>query len=219
MKYAMYSLLGLLLVMPMFTSSVCRADSAPWTLDQAVLKSAAQAWELAGKNDEQFAKMVQDMTALVAVNRALTIPDQEDLGSMVGKIVTREVKADRDQLLYVIVDHAVTVSLASVVPASMTVACRSAEAASDWSTADIATSTVTQAWKISGESRTEFMKMVRAMLALDVANRGMDFSDTRAAGMKFGELLRMDLEAHPNDLLYTVVDRSALKVIALDTIR
>lgn len=190
------------------------APDAKWSLDVAVLNTAAQAWDYAGQDEQVYSDMIRSMAALSAANRGLTLPDNAQTGSMVGQIVLRETQADPDRLLYAIVDHAVTTTLGCLVPASATIPVPGADATPDWGLADIATSTVNQAWMISGQSRPEFMKMVNQIIALDLENRGWTLPDTKEMGEEFGELLRADLEAHPNDLLYTVVDRSLCQMMA-----
>lgn len=210
------ALLGLLIVG--IVVPVCAAPAAPaaaWTLDVAVLNSAAQAWDLAGKNDQVYTDMVRQMAALAAANRGLSLPNQKELGEMVGQIVARDVKTDPDKLLYAIVDHAVVTGMGSMVPASLSMPVETEKALPDWDLTDAVTSTVRQAWDISGQSHPELMKMVNQLVALDLENRGWSLPDTDVAGSRFGNILLADMEAHPNDLLYSAVDRSLAQTIAL----
>lgn len=180
-------------------------QTAKWSMDTAVLNTAAQAWDLAGRNNEQFGEMVQGMVGLVASNRGLQIPNNKDAGSRIGTLIARDVKADPDALLYAIVDHAVTTSLCRsgsiVMPTSM-------QQVDKGSLGDVVTSTVSQAWTNSGQSREEFAKMVNQITALVMQNRGLTLADTKEAGQQFGHILSVDMEEHPNDLLYSVVERS-----------
>lgn len=195
------------------------APAGQWSLDMAVMNTAAQAWDYAGQNEQVYGDMMRTMAALSAANRGLTLPDNQQLGQMVGQIVLRETRADPDRLLYAIVDHAVTTSMGCLVPASVQILVPDAEPMTGWTLPDVVTSTVNQAWVISGQSRPEFMKMVNQIVALDLENRGWTLADTREMGEDFGELLRADLEAHPNDLLYTVVDRSLCQLMAKQTVQ
>lgn len=182
-----------------------------WKLEDAVLNTAAQAWALSGQNDDQFALMVQNMVGVVAANRGLTLANEKALGEQMGNIVAREVRADPDNLLYAIVDHAVLASLGPQVLATIPVAtCEPAPG--KWTAPEVATSTVMQAWQLSGQNRAEFRKMLEQAIALSLENRGLALEDTKDNGMHLGNVLRVDLEAHPQDLLYTVVDRSVRQV-------
>jgi hypothetical protein len=82
--------------------------SAPtWTLDQAVTCSVHDAWVLGGKNEQGFFEIVKALAQLSAEKRDMVLPDKESVGREFGNYIKAETKADRDQLLYVLVDRAV----------------------------------------------------------------------------------------------------------------
>lgn len=212
-----YALLGLALLALLYPAigGAQQAAEEP-NVDVAVLNTAAQAWDLSGQNAERFAAVIRQMVALVGVNRGVTLPDNKQTGEMIGKIVMRDVKADPDNLLYAIVDHAVMMSLAcqTAQPASFVAPSPADEATPDWTQPEVLTATVQQAWEMSGKSRPEFNKMLNQTMALVMANRGLTVADTKEDGMRLGQILRGDIESHPNDLLYTVVDRSMRQMMA-----
>jgi hypothetical protein len=81
-----------------------------WTMEQAVTSSVREAWALGGKTDEGFFEIVQALAELSAQKRGVMPPDTEAAGAKAGNWIRKEAKRDPDQLLYVIVDHAVQYS-------------------------------------------------------------------------------------------------------------
>jgi hypothetical protein len=79
-------------------------------MEQAVTSSVREAWALGGKTDEGFFDIVQALAELSAQKRGVTPPDTEAAGAKAGDWIRKEAKRDPDQLLYVIVDHAVQYS-------------------------------------------------------------------------------------------------------------
>lgn len=78
-----------------------------WTTEQAVTSSVREAWALGGKTEDGFFEIVKVLAELSAQKRGLTLPDTKEAGMKAGNWIKREAKKDPDQLLYVIVDHAV----------------------------------------------------------------------------------------------------------------
>lgn len=187
------------------------------TLDLAVLNTAAQAWDYCDKSADRFADIVEAMALLSASRRGLKIPDSREIGEMIGQIVTREVCADPDSLLYADVDHAVVVTIASQLPTSYSTRPQTIKAKPRWTMADVVTSTVNQAWELSGKSRDTFSKMVQQTVAMVMENRGLTLENSKEAGAQLGTILRVDMEGHPNDLLYSVVERSLRQVATAPT--
>lgn len=81
-----------------------------WTMEQAVTSSVREAWALGGKTDQGFFEIVQALAELSAQKRGVTPPDTEAAGAKAGNWIRKEARRDPDQLLYVIVDHAVQYS-------------------------------------------------------------------------------------------------------------
>jgi hypothetical protein len=83
-------------------------EPAPtWTIDQAVTCSVHDAWQLGGKNEAGFFAIVKALAELSAQKRGLVLPDKESVGREFGDYIKTQARADRDQLLYAIVDRAV----------------------------------------------------------------------------------------------------------------
>lgn len=81
-----------------------------WTMEQAVTSSVREAWALGGKTDEGFFEIVQALAELSAQKRGVTPPDTESAGAKAGNWIKTQARKDPDQLLYVVVDHAVQYS-------------------------------------------------------------------------------------------------------------
>jgi hypothetical protein len=62
-----------------------------------------------------------------------------------------------------------------------------------------------------------FRDTVSQLAWLVAQNRGLTMTDAEATGQQFGQIFRMDMEAHPNDLLYSVVERSVRQVACSTT--
>lgn len=80
-----------------------------------------------------------------------------------------------------------------------------------WTTDQLLTSTVHQAWLLSGRNEDQFFEMVKELAAMSAQNRGLVLPQTDAAGKKAGELIKKQARKDPDQLLYAVVDRAVMK--------
>jgi hypothetical protein len=78
-----------------------------WTTEQLLTATVHDAWLLSGKDEATFFEMVEQLAALSAKNRGITLPDSEAAGRKMGNYIKTTAKADTDQLLYAVVDKAV----------------------------------------------------------------------------------------------------------------
>jgi len=86
------------------------ADStAPhnWTNEQILTCTVSQCWQLAGKNESTFFDIIQQLAAISAQNRNITLPNNAAAGERVGNYIKMKAKADRDALLFSVVDASV----------------------------------------------------------------------------------------------------------------
>jgi hypothetical protein len=86
------------------------ADStAPhnWTTEQILTCTVSDCWQLAGKNEATFFDIVQQLTAISAQTRGITLPEDAAAGKRAGEYIKAKAKADRGALLYAIVDGSV----------------------------------------------------------------------------------------------------------------
>ncbi|HEY1947845.1 MAG TPA: hypothetical protein VGG97_12605 [Bryobacteraceae bacterium] len=92
------------------TAPASDSGTHSWTTEQAVTSSVREAWALGGKTEQGFFQIVQVLTELSAQKRGITLPDDQAAGKKAGDWIKKQAKKDPDQLLYVIVDHAVQYS-------------------------------------------------------------------------------------------------------------
>ena len=91
------------------------ATPATYSKEQILTATVHQAWELSGKNEANFFEIVEQLAAISAANRGITLPDSEAAGRKIGDSIKRSAKADTDQLLYAVVDKAVRMTSTSPV--------------------------------------------------------------------------------------------------------
>ncbi len=77
-----------------------------------------------------------------------------------------------------------------------------------WTTEQLVTSTVHQAWLLSGKSEDQFFQMVEELAELSAKNRNITLPDNAAAGAKAGNWIKMKAKQDPDQLLYVIVDQA-----------
>ena len=83
--------------------------------------------------------------------------------------------------------------------------------AHSWTSEQLLTSTVHEAWMLSGRNEDQFFEMVRELAAMSAEKRGLTLPETDAAGKKAGELIKKEARKDPDQLLYAVVDHAVMK--------
>ncbi|MDQ2833747.1 MAG: hypothetical protein M3Y50_08405 [Acidobacteriota bacterium] len=78
-----------------------------WTKEQILTCTVSQCWQLAGKSEDTFFDIVQQLAAISAQNRNITLPNDAAAGQRVGNYIKIKAKADRQALLFSIVDASV----------------------------------------------------------------------------------------------------------------
>jgi hypothetical protein len=78
-----------------------------WTTEQILTCTVADCWQLAGKNESTFFDIIQQLAAISAQQRNVTLPDDAAAGQRVGNYIKMKAKADHQALLYAIVDASV----------------------------------------------------------------------------------------------------------------
>jgi hypothetical protein len=92
------------------TPSITPSANEPhhdWSDQQILTCTVSQCWQLANKSEDTFFDIVQQLAAISAKNRELTLPDDAAAGKKVGEYIKAQAKADHQQLLFAIVDGAV----------------------------------------------------------------------------------------------------------------
>ena len=80
-----------------------------------------------------------------------------------------------------------------------------------WTTEQLVTSTVHEAWMLSGRNEDQFFEMVKQLAAMSAQKRGVMLPETDASGKKAGEMIKKEGRKDPDQLLYAVVDRAVMK--------
>lgn len=77
-----------------------------------------------------------------------------------------------------------------------------------WTTDQILTATVHQAWILAGKDEANFFEIVRELAAISAANRNLTVPDTTDAGKKAGAYIRAQAKEDHDQLLYEIVDKA-----------
>ncbi len=80
-----------------------------------------------------------------------------------------------------------------------------------WTTEQLITSTVHDAWLLSGRNEATFFEMVKTLAEISARNRGITLPNTKAAGQQMGEYIKQMAKADTDQLLYAVVDKAVMK--------
>jgi hypothetical protein len=78
-----------------------------WTTEQILTCTVSDCWQLAGKNEDTFFDIIQQLAGISAQTRGLTLPESAEAGKRAGEYIKAKAKADHGQLLYAIVDASV----------------------------------------------------------------------------------------------------------------
>ena len=84
-------------------------------------------------------------------------------------------------------------------------------AAHSWTREQLVTSTVHEAWLLSGRNEDQFFDMVKELAAMSAEKRGLTLPETPEAGAKAGAMIKRKARKDPDQLLYAVVDRAVVK--------
>lgn len=72
------------------------------------------------------------------------------------------------------------------------------------------TSTVHQAWLLSGKNEANFFEIVEQLADISAHNRGVKLPDSAAVGRRMGEDIKRMARADTDQLLYAVVDKAVV---------
>jgi hypothetical protein len=81
-----------------------------------------------------------------------------------------------------------------------------------WTTEQLLTSSVHEAWLLSGKNEDQFFEMVKELSAVSAQKRGVTLPEDQAAGQKAGAWIKKAAKKDPDQLLYAVVDKAVMKV-------
>ena len=80
--------------------------------------------------------------------------------------------------------------------------------AHNWTTDQIITATVHQAWILSGKDEIKFFEIVKELAEISARNRNLTLPDNPVAGRRAGAYIKAQAKADHDQLLYAIVDKS-----------
>jgi hypothetical protein len=78
----------------------------------------------------------------------------------------------------------------------------------NWTTDQIITATVHQAWLLSGKDEANFFEIIKELSEISAKNRNLVLPDSPEAGQKAGAYIKKQAHADHDQLLYAIVDKS-----------
>jgi hypothetical protein len=82
---------------------------------------------------------------------------------------------------------------------------------SPWTTEQLLTCSVHDAWILSGKDEAKFFDMVKVMIELSEQKRGIDLPDSVETGTRLGTTIKRLAKADTDQLLYAVVDKAVMQ--------
>lgn len=96
---------------PQAATSITPSPNEPsnhaYTTDQILTCTVSECWQLAGRDEDKFFDIIQQLAVLSADHRHLTLPETEAAGKQAGEYIRAQARQDRGQLLYAVVDASV----------------------------------------------------------------------------------------------------------------
>jgi hypothetical protein len=80
-----------------------------------------------------------------------------------------------------------------------------------WTTEQLVTSTVHDAWILSGKDETKFFDMVTSLIELSEQKRGINLPDSVETGTRLGNNIKRLAKLDTDQLLYAVVDKAVMQ--------
>jgi len=93
-------------------------------------------------------------------------------------------------------------------PSADTISGGASSAPHNWTADQIVTATVHQAWVLSGKDEANFFEIVKELAEISARNHNLVLPDDPAAGRRAGAYIKAQAKADPDQLLYSIVDRS-----------
>ena len=78
----------------------------------------------------------------------------------------------------------------------------------NWTTDQLITATVHQAWVLSGRNEQNFFEIVRQLAEISARNRNLTLPNDPTSGHKAGEYIKEQARADHDQLLYDIVDKA-----------
>lgn len=82
----------------------------------------------------------------------------------------------------------------------------------NWTNDQLLTSTVHQAWLLSGRNEATFFEMVTQLAEISARNRNLSLPESAEAGRQVGQMIKTAAKQDTDQLLFAVVDAAVRKV-------
>jgi hypothetical protein len=115
-------------------------------------------------------------------------------------------------LLIFVALPAVTLAQKQSAPIAPASAANKTATAPNWTNHQLLTSTVHQAWLLSGRNEATFFEMVTDLAEISARNRNLQLPETADAGRQVGDMIKTAAKQDTDQLLYAVVDAAVRKV-------
>src|SRR4051794_17800014 len=84
----------------------------------------------------------------------------------------------------------------------------SPSAAHNWTTEQIVTSSVREAWALGGKTPEGFFEIVKALTEISARKRGLEIPENERSGVRTGDWIKKQAKKDPDQLLYVIVDQA-----------
>lgn len=84
----------------------------------------------------------------------------------------------------------------------------------NWTTEQIVTATVHQAWLLADKDEANFFEIISELTEISAKNRNVTLPDNPEAGKKAGNYIKKQARADHDQLLYAIVDKSVRMIAA-----
>jgi hypothetical protein len=95
-------------------------------------------------------------------------------------------------------------------PNAATIGGGASNEAHSWTQDQLLTSTVHEAWVMSGRNEDQFFEMVKELASLSAQKRGLTLLETQEAGEKAGAWIKRQAKRDPDQLLYAIVNKAVV---------
>jgi hypothetical protein len=121
-------------------------------------------------------------------------------------MISRALRIAILSLAFAVLAHPVRAQQAP--PSGDNISARESTAPHNWTTDQIITATVHQAWILSGKDEANFFEIIKELAEISAHNRNLTLPDDPAVGRRAGAYIKAQAKADHDQLLYSIVDKS-----------
>jgi hypothetical protein len=102
----------------------------------------------------------------------------------------------------------IALTLVAATALSISAAAQTTPETHTWTTDQIITATVHQAWLLADKDEAKFFEIIKELTEISAKNRDLTLPDSPEAGVKAGAYIKKQAKADHDQLLYAIVDKS-----------